>query len=95
MANLFVLVDGRLKPMKIDLDFIQMLGENGVPFSIVSQKADKLIQSALNANVKPTRANYSKRGNHCPQFSSPSATKKQGKEELLSYIGQILKAEVE
>lgn len=95
MANLFVLVDGRHKPMKIDLDFIQMLGENGVPFSIVFTKADKLSQSALNANVEAYKSELLKTWESLPPIFVTSATKSQGKEALLTYIGQILKGEVE
>ena len=52
MTNLCVLVDSRLEPQPIDLEFIEWLGENGVPFSIVFTKADKLKGGKLNTNVE-------------------------------------------
>ena len=52
MANLFLLIDSRHKPQKNDLDFIEFLGNNEIPFSIVFTKADKLSRSSLNLNVK-------------------------------------------
>ena len=51
LTNLFVLVDSRLEPQKIDLDFINWLGVSGVPFSIVFTKVDKLSKSALEASL--------------------------------------------
>ena len=56
MTNLFVLVDSRHKPQKIDLEFMQWLGENGVPFSIVFTKLDKLGVNAGHANVEAYKA---------------------------------------
>ena len=51
MTNLFLLIDSRHEPQKIDLEFMEWLGENGVPFSIVFTKADKLSGSKLKSNV--------------------------------------------
>ena len=51
MTNLFVLIDSRLEPQKIDLEFMEWLGENGVPFAIVFTKADKLQGGRLNTHV--------------------------------------------
>ena len=52
LLNTFVLIDSRLKPQKIDIDFMIFLGENGVPFSIIFTKTDKLKQKELSLNVK-------------------------------------------
>ena len=52
MMNLFLLIDARHEPQRIDLEFIEWLGENGIPFSIVFTKADKLSKSKIAANVK-------------------------------------------
>ena len=52
MTNLFVLIDCRLEPQKIDLEFMEWLGENGVPFSIIFTKADKLTNGKVKDNVK-------------------------------------------
>lgn len=51
MTNLFVLIDCRLEPQKIDLEFMEWLGENGVPFSIIFTKADKLTNGKVKDNV--------------------------------------------
>ena len=51
MPNLFVLIDSRLEPQKIDLEFMEWLGENGVPFAIVFTKADKLKGGRLNTHI--------------------------------------------
>ena len=52
MTLLFVLIDCRHAPQRIDLDFFRWLGENGVPFAIIFTKADKLVKTALASNVK-------------------------------------------
>ena len=51
MTNLFVLIDSRLEPQKIDLEFMEWLGENGIPFSIIFTKADKLKGGRLKMNI--------------------------------------------
>ena len=54
LTNVFVLIDSRIPPQRIDLDFINFLGENGVPLSLVFTKADKESQREVQANVKET-----------------------------------------
>lgn len=51
MTNLFVLIDSRLEPQKIDLEFMEWLGENGIPFAIIFTKADKLKGGRLKINI--------------------------------------------
>lgn len=86
----FVLVDARLEPQKIDLEFMAYLGGEGIPFCLVFTKADKLKLNELNNNI----SNYSKKmtstlWEEMPKHFVTSATNSTGKEELLSYIGEI------
>ena len=86
----FVLIDCRHEPQKIDLEFMEFLGENEIPFSIIFTKSDKLKLSELNRNIK----NYSKKmtqtlWEEMPQYFITSATSSDGKEELLAYIDEI------
>jgi len=86
----FVLIDCRHEPQKIDLEFMEFLGENEIPFCIVFTKSDKLKLSELNRNIK----NYSKKmtqtlWEEMPQYFITSATSADGKAELLTYIDEI------
>jgi GTP-binding protein len=86
----FVLIDSRLEPQKIDLEFMEFLGENGIPFSIVFTKADKIKLNELNKNIQF----YSKKmtstlWEEMPPYFATSATNSLGKEELLNYIEEI------
>ena len=92
MVNLFVLVDSRHEPQKIDLEFMEWLGENGVPFSIVFTKADKLGRGKLSENVKSYLARMEEQWEELPPYFITSAETKMGKDELLDYIGQINKS---
>ena len=90
MMNLFLLIDARHEPQRIDLEFIEWLGENGIPFSIVFTKADKLSKGKLAANVKHYLAELSKQWEELPPYFVTSSETKQGKEELLTYIETII-----
>lgn len=86
----FVLVDCRHEPQKIDLEFMEYLGENGIPFCIVFTKADKLKLSELNRNVQAyTRKMTSTIWEEMPKYFVTSASSSEGKEELLNYIQDI------
>ena len=89
MANLFLLVDSRHKPQKNDLDFIEFLGNNEVPFSIVFTKADKLSRSSLNLNVKRYLQVLEEQWEVLPPYFITSAESKLGKEDILDYIEKI------
>lgn len=91
MTNLFLLVDSRHKPQKIDLEFIQFLGENEVPFSIVFTKADKLSRSSLNLNVKGYLQVLEEQWEVLPPYFITSAETKLGREDILDYIEKINK----
>ena len=92
MLNLFLLIDSRHEPQRIDLEFIEWLGENGIPFSIVFTKADKLSKGKLAANVKHYLAELSKQWEELPPHFITSSETKQGKDELLDYIESIITA---
>ena len=89
MANLFLLVDSRHKPQKNDLDFIEFLGNNEIPFSIVFTKADKLSRSSLNLNVKRYLQVLEEQWEVLPPYLITSAESKLGKEDILDYIEEI------
>ncbi len=89
MTNLFVLVDSRHEPQKIDLEFMEWLGENGVPFSIVFTKMDK--QGAVAGEQKV--AAYLKKlldtWEELPPVFRTSSTDKRGREAILDYIEEM------
>ncbi|RXP60364.1 YihA family ribosome biogenesis GTP-binding protein [Lutibacter sp. HS1-25] len=86
----FVLIDSRLEPQKIDLEFMEFLGENGIPFSIIFTKADKLKLNELNRNIEfYTKKMTSTLWEEMPPYFATSATNSTGKEEVLNYIEEI------
>lgn len=89
---LFVLVDSRLKPQQIDLDFMDFLGEAGVPFAIVMTKTDKISQTELAKNLKVFKQKMSENWEELPQIFLTSSEKKRGREALLDYIDQVLQS---
>ena len=89
MVNLFVLVDSRHKPQKIDMEFITWLGENGVPFSIVFTKLDKLGSVAGVRNVEEYKQALLEQWEELPPVFVTSSADGRGREELLDYIEQI------
>lgn len=86
MVNAFVLIDSRHPAQKSDLEFMQWLGEHGIPFSIVMTKLDKLSSSELNKNKAAYHKRMLENWESLPPFFYTSATSKSGKEELLKYI---------
>ena len=90
MMNLFLLIDSRHEPQRIDLEFIEWLGENGIPFSIVFTKADKLSKGKLAGNIKHYLSELSKQWEELPPHFITSSETKQGKDEVLSYIESII-----
>lgn len=89
MTLLFVLVDARHDPQKIDLEFIEWLGENGVPFAIVFTKADKLGSGSLEANVAKYKRVLQESWEELPPIFITSSAKATGRDELLGYIESI------
>lgn len=89
LTCLFVLIDSRLKPQKIDLEFIRFLGENGVPFAIVFTKADKISGSASAGNVKAFLDTLSEEWEELPPHFVTASPTGRGRDELLDYVASI------
>ncbi len=87
---LFVLVDSRLEPQKIDLNFMEMLGENGIPFGIVFTKFDKLNAVQRKRNIETYQNRLLEQWEELPPIFKTSSEKHTGKEELLGFIGECL-----
>ena len=91
LVNVFVLVDSRLEPQQIDLEFIDWLGQSGIPFSIVFTKADKLTVNKVNQSVETYKKKLLETWEELPPMFLTSAEKRQGKDEVLGYIEKINK----
>lgn len=92
LLNLFVLIDSRLPAQKIDLDFMEWLGEKGIPFSIVFTKIDKLSSTQLHKNLSAYKKEMLKMWEEMPIHFSTSSSGKIGKEAILNYIESINQA---
>ena len=90
LLNVFLLIDIRHDPQKIDIDFMEWLGEKGVPFSIVFTKADKLTAGKAKANVNKYLNSLLSTWEELPPHFVTSAEKRIGRDELLDYIEKIL-----
>lgn len=86
LVCVFVLVDSRLEPQKSDLEFMQWLGETGIPFVIVFTKADKQSYSKTLLNIKHFEETMLQTWEYMPQYFVTSSEKKTGRDELLSFI---------
>ena len=89
MTSLFVLVDSRHEPQKIDLEFMEWLGENGVPFAIVFTKTDKLGSGRLQMNINDYKQKLLETWEELPPIFITSSEKGQGRDELLGYIEEV------
>ncbi len=89
MTCLFVLVDGRHKPQKIDMEFMEWLGENGVPFAIVFTKMDKMSRSAGAQNVAAYKQEMLNTWEELPPVFETSSESRAGRDELLGYIAHL------
>ena len=90
LVNVFLLIDVRHNPQKIDTEFMTWLGENGIPFSIVFTKADKLSAAQLRQNVDNYMKSLLETWEELPPYFVTSSEKKQGREPLLNYIEGII-----
>ena len=90
LVNVFLLIDVRHNPQKIDTEFMTWLGENGIPFSIVFTKADKLSAAQLRQNVDNYMKSLLETWEELPPYFVTSSEKKQGREPLLDYIEGII-----
>jgi len=92
LVNVFLLVDIRLEPLKIDLDFIEWLGTSSIPFAIVFTKADKLSAAKVSQNVEAYKKTLSETWDELPPYFVTSSEKKTGRDDILDYIDQINKS---
>ena len=90
LVNVFLLIDVRHNPQKIDTEFMTWLGENGIPFSIVFTKADKLSAAQLRQNVDNYMKSLLETWEELPPYFVTSSEKKLGREPLLDYIEGII-----
>ena len=91
MTCLFLLIDSRLEPQRIDLAFIEWLGENGVPFAIVFTKSDKLGTGKLRTNIQTYLEKLSEQWEELPPHFITSSEDRTGRSEVLDYIESINK----
>ena len=92
LTNLFVLIDSRHEPQKIDLEFMEWLGENGIPFSLIFTKIDKISKSRLQENLKAYQTKLLESWEELPPILLSSSEKKEGRDEILNYIEEINKS---
>lgn len=91
LVNVFLLIDVRHDPQKIDIDFMTWLGENGVPFSIIFTKADKLTAGRARQNAQKYMNSLLDTWESLPPYFVTSSEKRQGRDDVLSYIENIIK----
>lgn len=94
LVSLFVLIDCRLAPQTVDLEFIQWLGENEIPFSLVFTKADKLGRVRLAENIEAYKQQLLESWEELPPIFVTSAESGLGRDELLEYIDQLNHADL-
>jgi len=91
LTNLFVLIDCRHEPQTIDLEFMAWLGENGIPFSIIFTKTDKISKTKLQENMQAYAAKMLEEWEELPPMLTSSAEKSEGREEIILFIEDINK----
>ena len=92
LTNLFVLIDCRHEPQKIDLEFMEWLGENGISFSLIFTKIDKISKGRLQENLKAYQTKLLESWEELPPILLSSSEKKEGRDEILDYIDEINKS---
>jgi GTP-binding protein len=89
LVTAFVLIDIRHLPQPVDLDFMQWMGENGIPFSIIFTKADKLKPNAITKHVEDYKTILLETWEEIPNYFITSSSKVIGQDEVLGYIGEL------
>ena len=89
LALAFVLIDCRHKPQKVDLEFMQWMGENQVPFSIIFTKQDKMKPNALTKNIEDYKLKMLESWEEMPKYFTTSSSNGTGRDEVLNYISEI------
>jgi len=92
LTCLFLLIDCRLEPQKIDMEFMEWLGENGIPFSIVFTKLDKLSHVKAVESIRVYKDKLAEVWEELPPIFETSSEKRIGRDELLGYIEEINKS---
>ena len=90
MVNLFVLIDGNIAPQRIDLEFIEWLGENRIPFTIIFTKADKSRRGSFGKSVNVFLPTLSEQWEELPPYFQVSSAKRIGREAVLGHIEEII-----
>ncbi len=88
LVNTFILVDSRLEPQKIDIEFVNWMGLQNLPFAIVFTKSDKLSVSKVTSNVENFKTELLKYWDELPPIFVTSAEKKLGKEDILHFVSE-------
>lgn len=86
LVSVFVLIDSRHKPQKLDIEFMEWLGIKGIPFSMVFTKIDKISSSELTKNLMHYKKEMLKSWESLPKIFMSSAKSQHGKDEILKYI---------
>ena len=89
LVNTFVLIDSRIPPQRIDLEFIDFLGQNGIPLSIIFTKTDKQNQRETARNIKAFKVALSESWETLPEMFLTSSVTGYGRDVLLDYIDAI------
>ena len=89
LASMFVLIDSRIPPQAIDIDFVNWAGEHGIPFGIIFTKADKPGNAKIQSNIAAFRRLLNKTWDELPPTFISSSAQKVGHDEILSYIEEI------
>ena len=92
LTNLFVLIDCRHEPQKIDLEFMEWLGENEIPLSLIFTKIDKISKGRLQENLKVYQTKLLESWEELPPILLSSSEKKEGRDKILNYIDEINKS---
>ncbi len=95
MHFLFVLIDSRLEPQKIDLNFIEMLAEEGIPFGMIFTKADKLSQTQRNKSYQHYKKVLSETWEELPPIFISSSESGLGRDEILGFIDECIQIHIE
>ena len=88
LLGVFVLIDSRIPAQKIDLEFMEWLGINGIPFAMIFTKIDKRASKDLNKQIKNYEKEMLKQWEEMPMYFATSAVSKFGREKLLGFIAQ-------
>lgn len=91
LVNVYVLVDSRIPPQQIDIDFINFLGSNGIPLTIVYTKTDKQKQKDIAATVNLMKSALQETWEELPMMLMTSSVTQQGRAPLLNHIDEINK----